>query len=68
MSVSYQISTRHFGRKAVASLVRKGIRVIGLQALPDERGSFLNSTTGYVVVDHGTCRVWSYREVVEAAR
>jgi hypothetical protein len=42
--------------------------VIGLQAIPDERGSFLNSTTGYVVDDRGCCRVWSYREVAEAAQ
>jgi hypothetical protein len=67
MSAS-QISSRHFGRKAVASLARKGIRVIGLQAIPDERGSFLNSSTGYLVDDTGCGRVWSYRQVTEAAR
>jgi hypothetical protein len=67
MSAS-QISTRHFGRKVVAALARRGIRVIGLQAIPDERGSFLNSTTGYVVDDRGCGCVWSYREVLKAAR
>ena len=34
-------ATSHFGRKAATALARKGIRVIGLQALPDEHGSFL---------------------------
>jgi hypothetical protein len=65
---AYQIATRHFGRKATTTLARKGIRVISLQAIPDERGSLLNSTTGYVVDDNGCSRIWSYREVVEAAR
>lgn len=68
MSVSSQISLRHFGRKAVTALARKGIRVIGLQAIPDEQGSFLSSTTGYVVDDNGCGRVWTYLQVVEAAR
>jgi hypothetical protein len=63
MSVSTQIATRHFGRKAVASLARKGIRIVGLQSLPDAAGSFLNSETGYVVDDNGTGRVWTYLEV-----
>jgi hypothetical protein len=67
MSAS-QIAARHFGRPAVATLARKGIRVIGLQAIPDERGSFLNSTTGYVVDDNGCGRVWTFRQVSEAAR
>ncbi len=63
-----QIAARHFGRKVVSALSRKGIRVIALQSIPDERGSFLNSTTGYVVDDNGCGRVWSYREVAAAAR
>jgi hypothetical protein len=67
MSAS-QISSRHFGRKAVTALARKGIRVIGLQAIPDERGSFLNSTTGYVVDDNGYGPFLTYRQVIEAAQ
>ena len=58
-----QIATSHFGRKAVTALARKGIRVIGLQAIPDAAGSFLNSSTGYVVDDNGCGRVLSYFEV-----
>ena len=65
---STQISTRHFGRKAVTLLARKGIRVTGLQALPDAAGSFLNSETGYRVDDNGCGRVWTYAQVREAAR
>ena len=67
MTVSFEISTRHFGRKAVAVLARKGIRVLGLTAIPDEHGSFLNSTTAYRVDNNGCGRVWSHQQVVEAA-
>lgn len=63
-----QLSTRHFGRKAIRTLALRGIRVLGLQACPDASGSFLNSTTAYVVDDRGTGRVWTYAQVVEAAR
>jgi len=67
MSFSSELSTRHFGRKAVCALARKGIRVTGLQALPDASGSFLNSSTGYLVDDNGCGRVWTYFQVLEAA-
>jgi hypothetical protein len=66
--MAHQIATRHFGRKAISTLARKGIRVVGLQALPDERGNFLNSTTGYVVDDNGCGRIWTYFEVVAMAK
>jgi len=58
---------RHFGRRAVTMLARKGVRVVGLQALPDEHGSFLNSTTGYVVDDNGTSRVLTWAQVLQRA-
>lgn len=63
-----QIATRHFGRKAVATLAARGIRVYGLQAVPDAAGSFLNASTAYKVDDRGTGRVWTYAQVVEAAQ
>ena len=58
--------SRHFGRKVVCLLAAKGIRPVGLQALP--LPGFAQYETGYVVNDNGTCRVWTYRQVVEAAR
>lgn len=63
-----QFAARHLGRKAVRTLALRGIRVTGLQACPDASGSFLNSTTAYLVDDRGTGRVWTYQRVVEAAR
>jgi len=59
---------RHFGRQTAKLLAKRSIRIIGLQAIPDEIGSFLNSTTGYVVDDNGCGRVWTYQQVVAAAR
>jgi hypothetical protein len=63
-----QISLRHFGRKAVAALARKGITITGLQALPGADGTFFNPETGYLVDDNGCGRVWTHREVAEATR
>jgi hypothetical protein len=63
-----QFVKRHFGLKTLNSLSRKGIRIIGMQALPDADGSFLNSETGYTVDDNGTGKVLKFREVLEAAR
>jgi hypothetical protein len=70
MSVAQQIASRHFGRKMVSALSRKGIRVIGLQALPDMSSSmpYANASTGYIVDDNGCGRIWTHREVTEAAR
>ena len=67
MSASLQISTRHFGRKAVAALARKGISVRGLTALPGHSGSYLDPDQGYLVDDNGCGRVWTYSQVREAA-
>lgn len=64
-----QIATRDFGRKAIATLARKGIRIIGLQAIPDMTSAmpYANADRGYVVDDNGTGRVWTYREVAAQA-
>lgn len=67
MSAISQIANRHFGRKAIAALARKGVRIIATQALPGAQG-YLDASTGYVVDDNGCCRVWTYAQVVEAAK
>lgn len=56
-----------FSRKTLNALARKGIRLVGLQAIPDEKGSFLNSSTGYCLDDNGTHRIRSFREVLALA-
>lgn len=51
-------------------LAARGIRVIGLQAIPDMASAmpYANATRGYVVDDNGCGRVWTHAEVLEAAR
>lgn len=59
-----------FSRKTIAALARKGIRLIGLQAIPDMTSSmpWANADRGYVMDDNGCGRVWTFNEVLEAAR
>ena len=60
---------RDFSRKTLAALARKGIRVISLQAVPGKGDMpFANATRGYVVDDNGCGRVWTFNQVMEAAR
>jgi hypothetical protein len=58
---------RHFSASTIRALRKAGVRILSLQALPDATGSFLNSTTGYVVDDNGTGRVLTFREVLDRA-
>ena len=69
MAIS-QIASSHFGRKAVSALARKGIRIIGLQAIPNMAATmpFADAETGYIVDDNGCGRVWTHAQVREAAR
>lgn len=55
-----------FSASTLRSLARKGIRLIGLQALPT--GRFAEYDRGYVVDDNGCGRVWTFAQVIEAAR
>lgn len=57
----------HFNKTTIKALAKKGIKIIGLQAIPDSNGSFLNSQTGYVLDNNGTCQVRLYLEVLEMA-
>lgn len=57
---------RDFSSATRRALARKGIRIIGLQALPT--GRFAEYDRGYVVDDNGCGRVWTFAQVLEAAR
>ena len=61
---------RDFSAKTCAALARKGILLIGIQAIPDMSSDmpYANATRGYVVNDNGCGRVWSFAQVQEAAR
>lgn len=59
-----------FSKKTLASLARKGIFLIGLQALPNMASAmpYANADRGYVVNDNGCGRVWTFSQMMEAAR
>lgn len=59
-----------FSAATLRRLARKGVRLIGLQAVPDMTSAmpYANATRGYVVNDNGCCRVWTFAQVMEAAR
>ena len=64
MSIGQEIAEKDFSKAVVKALGRKGITLIGITALPDASGSFLNSDRGYTLNDNGTHRIRTYREVV----
>ena len=59
-----------FSKKTIAALARKGIRLIGLQAIPDYSTDmpFANAARGYVMDDNGICRIWTFGEVIAASK
>lgn len=71
MTVAEEIAARDFGRKAVRALARKGIRFVGMTAIPgDGPMPWANASRGYCLDDNGTGRVRSYSDVralIEAA-
>jgi hypothetical protein len=60
----------HFSAKTLRALSRKGITVVGLQAIPDMSSDmpFANAETGFLVNDNGCGKVWTFRQVLEAAK
>jgi hypothetical protein len=61
---------RDFSSSTLRALARKGIAIIGMQALPDMSSSmpYANAARGYVVNDNGCGRVWTFTQVKEAAK
>ena len=58
---------KDFNAKTRRILAKKGIHLIGITAIPDDKGSFANGRRGYRVNDNGTGRVWTYHKVIDAA-
>lgn len=58
-----------FSRKTLKALAAKGIKLVGLQAIPDMSSSmpYANATRGYIIDDNGTGRVWIHAEVLAHA-
>lgn len=57
------VGESHFSASTRKALAKRGVRIVGLQALPDATGSFLNSETGYLLDDNGCCRIRTFLEV-----
>jgi hypothetical protein len=50
------------------ALARKGIEVYGTTFVPAADGSFANGDRAYKVSDNGCGRIWTFRQVLEAAQ
>jgi len=59
----------HFSATTLRLLAKRGISLIGLQAIPDMASAMpcANASTGYLVNDNGCGRVWTFAQVLEAA-
>ncbi len=58
-----------FSKRTLNALARKGIKLIGLQAIPDMTSPmpYANATRGYLVDDNGCGRCWTHAQVLSAA-
>lgn len=61
---------RDFSSATLRRLARKGITLTGLTVIPNMASAmpFANGDRGYKVNDNGCGRVWTFNEVLEAAR
>ena len=60
---------RDFNRSTLSALARKGIRVLAPTVIPGSGDlPFATGSRGYRVDDNGCCRIWSFGEVLEAAK
>ena len=59
-----------FSKKTLSSLARKGITLIGLTVIPNMSSAlpFANGDRGYQINDNGCGRIWTFSQVLEAAR
>ena len=60
----HSIPASHFSKKTLKRLASLNIFLVGMQACPDENGSYLNSHTGYLISDNETGRLLTYLEVI----
>jgi hypothetical protein len=61
-----QIARRDFSAKTLRALAKRGIEVIGVQALPGAgEMPWANADRGYVVNDNDCGRVLTFKQVLE---
>ena len=67
--VSLQIARRDFGSKTLHTLAKRGIEVVSVQMLPGAGSMpWANAERGYLVSQDGCGKVWTFSQVLEAAK
>lgn len=60
---------RDFSAKTIKALCAKGIRIVSITAIPGAgQMPWANAERGYNVDDNGCGRVWTFAQVLEAAK
>jgi hypothetical protein len=69
-NVAAQIAHRDFSAKTLRALGKRGVELVGVQALPDLASElpWANPDRGFVVSDNGCSKVWTFQQVLAAAR
>ena len=67
--VASQIARRDFSAKTLRALTKRGIEVVSVQMLPGAGAMpWANAERGYLVTDNGCGKVWTFTQVLEAAK
>lgn len=61
---SFMVLTSHFSKKTLAALSRKGVEVVGMQAIPAFEGDVYFSGTAYILNAKGTQLVRTHSQVL----
>ena len=63
-----EYTVRHFGKRVINKLAKRGITIVDSQQVPGPDGSWANATTAWVIEDNdGTARCLNYLQVIERA-
>lgn len=67
--VSSQIARRDFSAKTLRALTQRGIELVSVQMLPGAGAMpWANAERGYLVSHDGCGKVWTFAQVLEAAK
>lgn len=68
-NVAAQVAKRDFSAKTLRALCAKGIELVGVQMLPGAGDMpWANADRGFVVNDNGRSKVWTFAQVLGAAK
>ena len=66
---TFNPAARDFSAKTRNALAKRGIALVGVQALPGSgQMPWANAERGYVVNDNGCGKVWTFRQVMGASK